>query len=744
MNETHAISREVNEFNTPLDDRYYIGLARDIIEDIHASLDEITFVRRLLSPNIRHVSQLDKDADGKIVIDVTDPHILEGMSFFTVAADHYRKHGCYTLMTPNKHPKSTYYLYWKEEKRRIKEGLVRDDGEWIPGDYYWYLNYCPIMLTKRINKESKRADRISDFANVWLGDYLFFHYKNQAEYLGQHIETLKCRGVGASFKMGSIGPRNALFKKKSKTFYVASNMQYLTKDGVLTKAWDYLDFNALNTPFPRLKLKDTQLEKRIGYKDVRSGAERGMKSDIIGLSTNDDPDKIRGKRGDIIFEEYGSYPHIKKAWNVSRDSVENGEEVFAQMCAMGTGGEEGADFEGAEDMFYHPQSYNIMPLQNVFDRNTEGKGECGFFWGSYMNRAGCYNADGMPDVTKALREIYVEFDKIRKSSSNPRILTQRRAEKAITPQDSMMRVDGTVFPVADIRDYLEKIMPNLQEFIGPHYVGDLAFDSLGKVAWRVGGYKQPIREFPLQDNKHEGAIEIFEMPHMTSGEAQRNRYIAGIDGYDDDASNTVSLGSIFILDLFTDRIVAEYTGRPKFANDFFEICRRMLIFYNAIGNYENDKKGMFGYFDRKNSLHLLSDTLQSLKDVEMVRGNLYGNKSKGTNSGRFINARARRLTADYMNTDAFGAEEGKRTLNLHKIRSIGLLLEALKWNANGNFDRISAAGMLMLLREDRQKFLENMMKSENERKTGMQFDVYFMRNSRGTLSYNTQNEKIDS
>jgi len=237
----------------------------------------------------------------------------------------------------------------------------------------------------------------------------------------------------------------------------------------------------------------------------------------------------------------------------------------------------------------------------------------------------------------------------------------------------------------------------------------------------------------LQDNKHEGAIEIFEMPHMINGEAQRNRYIAGIDGYDDDASNTVSLGSIFILDLFTDRIVAEYTGRPKFANDFFELCRRMLLFYNAVGNYENDKKGMFGYFDRKNSLHLLSDTLQSLKDVEMVRGNLYGNKSKGTNSGRFINARARRLLADYMLTDAHGEDKDKNVLNLHKIRSVGLLLEALKWNVNGNFDRISSAGMLMLLREDRQKYLENAMRSETDRSTSMAFDDYFRRNSHGTL-----------
>lgn len=725
--------RKTNEFNTPLDDAYYSDINKDIQEEINAAIDEIVFIQRLISLDMPTLEGLQHDELGRVVVDITNPHKLVNMAYFAQSADHFRKHGVYTLFPKNNHPKSPYYLYWKEEKRRIKEGLIREDGEWIPGNLYWYWNFCPIMKTRKLGT-GKRSERIHDFGDKWLGDYLFWHYIDQAKELGQHAELLKVRGIGNSFKMGAIGPRNALFFKNSKTFYVASDMQYLTKDGVISKAWDYLDFLGQNTPFPRLRLKDTQLEKKIGYKDIRSGTDKGMKGEIIGISTKDDPDKIRGKRGDILFEEYGAYPHIKKAWAVSRASVEDGDNVFAQLIAGGTGGTIGADFEGAEDMFYYPESYNIMSLANVYDRNINGDSKCGFFWGAYLNRSNCSNDDGMPDVTRAIKELYIELDRIRKSSSDPMALTQRKAEYPITPQDSMMRVDGTIFPVADIREYLETIMPKLDEFIGPHYIGDLVFDLDGKVQWRVNGHVKPIREFPLKDNKHEGAIEIFERPFLTNGEPQRGRYVAGIDPFDDDSSNTVSLGSIFILDLFTDRIVAEYTGRPKMANDFFEICRRMLMYYNAIANYENDKKGLFQYFDRKNSLYLLSDTLQSLKDVEMVKGNLYGNKSKGTNSGRFINARGRRLLADWMMTDAYGAkEEGKTILNLHKIRSIGLLLEAMKYNQNGNFDRISCGGMLMLIREDRQKFIENVMNSENKPMSGLQFDDYFLKNSKGTL-----------
>lgn len=733
-------NKHVNSYNTPLDDAYYADISREIADDIDAAISEIIFIRRLISDDMPNVSDLDRDADGRVIVDVTKPHRLERMEYFTQAADHYRKHGCYTLAPPNKHPKSAYYQFWKEEKRRIKEGFDRPDGEWIPGRLYWYWNYCPILKTKRLKASSKRSERIYDFGDIWLGDYLYYHYLHQAAEAGQHAEMMKMRGIGNSFKMGSIGPYNALMKPRSKTFYVAADMQYLTKDGVITKAWDCLDFLAEHTPFPRLRSKDTQLEKRIGYKDVKSGTERGMRSDIIGLSTKDDPDKVRGKRGDIIFEEYGAYPHIKKAWAVCRASVEDGDNVFATLFAGGTGGTVGADFEGAEDMFYYPGSYNIWSVPNVYDRNTNETTQCGFFWGAYLNRSNCYDANGMPDVTKALKELFIELDRIRKSSSDPRAVTQRRAEYPITPQDSMMKIDGTIFPVADIRDHLESILPSIETFVGPHYIGNLVFDKDGRVEWKVDGYAKPIREFPLKDNKVEGAIEIFERPFMVNGEAQRNRYIAGIDPYDDDASNTVSLGSIFILDLFTDRIVAEYTGRPKFANDFFEICRRMLMYYNAVANYENDKKGLFSYFDRKNCLYLLSDTLQSLKDVEMVRGNLYGNKSKGTNSGKFINARARRLYADYLLTPAYNMDdEAKRLLNLHKVRSVALLLETMKWDPNGNFDRVSACGMLMLLREDRQKFIENIMNKETQNRVGLQFDDYFIRNSRGTLTKNQVN-----
>jgi hypothetical protein len=68
-----------------------------------------------------------------------------------------------------------------EEVRRCHEGYVREsDGEWIPGDYYYFLNYAPMQLVKKENKKKKKGSRVFDFPAVWEGHYLKFHAIQQA------------------------------------------------------------------------------------------------------------------------------------------------------------------------------------------------------------------------------------------------------------------------------------------------------------------------------------------------------------------------------------------------------------------------------------------------------------------------------------------------------------------------------------------------------------------------------------
>lgn len=751
---------EMNEYQTPLTEDLIKDLPSEVYINMKSDIDDIIFIQRLLSDKMPRAKDLAKDEDNKIIIwaedkkgntlvdNLTHPHRLEDMDYFRPAALHFQEHGKYTLATPNAHPKSAYKLHWEEEIKRIKYGYKREsDGEWIPGDLYFYWNYCPIMLSEQDEKKKKRASRVRNFPKPWLGDYLFFHYLEAARDKGQHVECLKQRGIGWSYKGGSFGPRRAIFFKEQKTFYVAYEKEYLTKDGVLNKAWEYVDFLAKNTPFPRTRLRDSirSMELKMGYKELADNSEQGTRGEVIGISAKDDPDKPRGKRGDIFFEEYGKFPNVSDTWNVCRDSTEDGGVAFSTMIAGGTGGTEGADFAGAENMFYEPESYNIMGLANVYDRNTGGRGTCGFFWGCYLNRNLCYDKNGMPDVIKALMEVHLERYHIKQTSSDPRNLTQRKAEKPVTPQEAIMRVDGTIFPVADLREYLEEIAPQYAKMQESHYIGDL---MLGRgsipIEWRPNANRKPLIKYPhdRKDNL-EGGIEIYEMPKTNAeGQVDNWRYISGIDPIDDDiAISSVSLPSIWILDLYTDRIVAEYTGRPKFADDFFELARRLLMFYNAQSNYENNKKGLFAYFDRKNSLHLLCDTPQILKDMEMVKGQLYGNKAKGTNATAMINAWGRRLQRDWMLTEAYTQEfddEGNQAshkLNMHTIRSKPYIEELIKWNPDGNFDRVSAMGMLMILREDRIKYLESRKERGNDGEQQLAEDPYFTQNYNTRFSY---------
>jgi len=506
------------------------------------------------------------------------------------------------------------------------------------------------------------------------------------------------------------------------------------------------------TPWPKTRdLKDSwnEMHWKMGYKDPDSNAELGTKNEVMGVTLKNDADKARGKRGSyIIWEEMGKFPCILKAWNIARPSVEDGRFAFGTMIAYGTGGTEGANFAGAEELFYAPRGYNIFSLPNIFDRGTFGKTNCGFFFPEYLNRNGCYDGDGNSDVIKALVEILEERVNIKQEASDPNTLVQEKAERPITPQEAIMRKEGSVFPVADLKDFLADIMPKKSKFVSPHWVGRLGLED-GKVVWKLDDTVTPVRDYPFKDNKgKEGAIEIFEMPYEDgTGNVPHGLYIGGIDPIDDDTSGTNSLFSMFIMNTLTDRLVAEYTGRTFNVEDCYEKARRLLMFYNAQGNYENDKKGLYAYFKNKNCLHLLCDTPEIVRDMDMGTISRIGNKSKGCNSSKKLNQWGRRLQATWMVQSAYiqnEEEEEKQLLNLHKIRSIGYIKEAISWHEDINADRISAMGMLMILRADREQRIVVFNESEKGLESDSFWDRSFSPNNQNIILLNSYGEKINT
>lgn len=752
---------ELNKFQTPIES-YKDVVPEEVYNDVLEYISTVKFIDTLISTNRDYISDrsvmtyqddngnIKEYEDGRKRIDVHNPHILEDMDYFRERAIFYEKHGKYTHLIPNGNPKSEYAAFWKEELRRWKEGLVREDGEWIPGLLYFYWNYSPIWLAVQDDKNKKKASRQRKFPKPWLGDYLFFHYVDQGRSAGQHGKLLKTRGVGFSFKAAAWSPCNiyTLPGSGNPNFHLASEKTFLTGDkGIWGKMLDTLDWIADNTPFPRMRLVDGKrsMEVQMGYED-EYGIRKGLLSSVFGISLKDNPDKARGIRGPFIhYEEDGLFPNLEKAWNVNRKAVEDGGVATGYMLAGGTGGVEGSSFEGSEKLFYKPRAYNIYAIPNVFDKNADGNTQCGFFWGAYMNRNNCYDIDnGEPDVIKALFEICSDRYEVKYNSSDARAITQKKAEEPITPQEAIMRIEGTVFPVADLKEHLEEISVKRDSFLAEHYVGELVYNSEGELYWRPSADKHPIRAYDTGAMDRTGCLEIFEMPrknangHITSG-----RYIAGIDPIDSDTGG--SLFSILVMDTFTDRIVAEYTGRPRLAKDAYDIALRILKFYNAQANYESNLKGLFSHFEKYNALYLLTDVPQILKDMDMVKAtNLYGNKSKGTHANAQINSWGRLLQAEWMLAKAYANEDEIPKLNLKTLRSLGYIEECIKWNPDGNFDRVSAGGMLFILREDRYKRIEHSKKNQDVIVNKLSRDKFFDKNYKSKIAIENENKSVFS
>lgn len=701
--------------------------------DVLEFYDAIPFIQNLTSPNRKKAKDLPRK-DGKIIVSITNPHILEDMDYFRQAAIHFQKHGVYTHLYPNKNPNSEFKKFWDLERKRCLEGMVREsDGEWISGYYYFYLNYTQIQKVKII--EGDRAERVSDFPDVWDGDYIFYHYVERAEVDAKFVSILKCRGRGYSYKAGSMAARNYTHIKTSKSYLFASETEFLIRDGVMSKAIDNINFVDSHTPFGAARnYKDTETHKRASYKDTKTGVEKGRMSEIMAVTCKNDPDKGRGKRGKILwFDESGSFPGLLKVWTVAKKSVQQGKKTVGLLGTSGTGGEQGSNFEAAEELFYHGEGYGVLTYNNIWDKNA-GKATCALFVPEYLNREGCYDVDGNSDVTKALVETMFQRQLVRNNSSDPNALVMERAESPITPQEAVLRTEGSVFPIADLKEYLADIMPSVDNFVSSHYTGDLVYNAQGNLIFKFNDGKAPVREYPIKDNLNkEGCVEIYELPQRDfEGKISQLRYIAGIDPIDDDSSTTNSLPSILILDRYTDRIVAEYTGRPRTAVEFYDICIRLLEFYNATANYENDKKGLFGHFTNKQKLHLLCGNPQILKDKQLVKDTtLYGNKAVGTNSNKEINKWGRRLQADWLLLPAYGEEETHK-MNLHKVRSIGYLKELISWTPDMNADRISAMGMLMIYKEDIAKFE---VRQYTKKIKGKLDDSFFRRNEKSYANY---------
>ena len=649
-------------------------------------------------------------------------------SEFRYLAEYFEKNKAYTLI-----PSGTaqYKEFWEECREKCLNGMTNSSDIYINGYHFFYLNFVQIMARNPLtNKKEKMFPSFVDL------DWEYFQLVQYARENEKSVVTVKGRRQGYSYKAANVCIYEFTFFPQSSCLIGA----YFSKfsENTMNMVIDNSNFLNKNTEFKKQRNPDTRDEIRARYQAEVGGTKvwKGTNSSVEQVTFKSNEFAAVGKSATwLVLDEAGVFPNIIQTYNMSEPLIKDGAYYTGSCLMFGSAGSMENGSQYFEEIFTSPSKYNMLE----FDEPTNSDKKIGLFssaargrWGKCRDPKSVYygvemvDKDGNSNIEAATEDILWEREN-KKRSSDHKAFHDFITQFPLNYREAFLRSKGSIFPTQYCNERLAELETNNTE-INAIWKTKLIQTSDGVIEFSLDYIHEPIREFPIKDNKNmPGCIEIFEMPYQDT--PNFGVYIAGIDPYDDDESQTNSLGSVLIMNTLTNRIVAEYTGRPQTAKDYYENVRRLLIYYNAVANYENNKKGLFAYFENKNCLHLLCNTPRILKDQQLLKM-VYssGNNMKGTTATEQVNKYARELVKTWMYEAAYSAEDG--VTNTHTIKSIALLKELIFWNSDGNFDRVSALMMLMILKEDRFKLVAS---EEEDRLNNMANHPFF------TKHYGQQN-----
>ena len=390
----------------------------------------------------------------------------------------------------------------------------------------------------RIRFDRKFSNKVAIVDIKWLGEQeqqrcIMVDNPNHLYLTRDYIPTHN------SFKGASMLVRNYELIPGSKNFAIASEQKFLIGDGLLTKAWQIMDFIDKNTAWAKQRLKSTSMERTSGFKvkdEFGKETEQGYQSSIIGITLKNDPERIRGTRGKLfLWEEAGKFDSLMEAWSIARSSLESDDGVaFGSIqIAFGTGGTEGSSFDGLKDMFYHPESYNIYAFPNIWDEDADENQKCGFFCPQWSNMEGFdengnqrfMDKDGNSLRDLAIAECVRQRKVVQEGKGDQQLLDRFVAERPLTPAEAILELGGNIFPRKLLLNQLSKLRTNTKLQSMKHVV-DLRWDGNGGVE-AVEKKSGDITTYPLKNGeKPEGSIVIWEYPIK---DPPFGLYIAGND-----------------------------------------------------------------------------------------------------------------------------------------------------------------------------------------------------------------------
>lgn len=627
---------------------------------------------------------------------------------FRYLAINFKKNEAYTLI-PEDSPQ--YLEFWKEVKERCLYGMTNSKGVKITGNYFFYLNFCPI-LSQTEDEDNKRKRKTFNFPRFVDLDYEYFWMLEYCKENQKCLTAVKGRRQGWSYKGAAAVTHEYTFIKESKSIIGAFLGTY--SQGTTNMVIGYLNHISTHTPFGHIRnpdLKDyfmSQHQKDIGGVKVW----HGYKSSVESITFKDRPAVAAGKSASVLLlDEAGLFPNITESWGFTEPLIKDGSDYTGVAIVYGSAGDMDTGSKYFYEMFTNPRKYNMLEFEDpeqpskmigFFSSATKGR------WGQCTNpnskwyRQPMVDSDGNSNEEAAYDDI-MYMREAAKGGLDPKAIHLVTTQFPVTWQEAFLRNKGAIFSSPEMLEWLGQLetTPSLRDQVEK---GELVWRS-GKLEFQPNDELNYITDYPLNQSSTDsfvdsnGCIAIWEKPETSNGEVPYSLYIAGCDPYDMDKSNSGSLGSFFIYKRFFkpgsthDIIVAEYTGRPKFADDFYENCRKLCIYFNAKCLYENMLKGFKNYMMSKNSLqylweqpdHMIKDII---KDSKVQRG--YGiHMTRGSGGSNGIKDMCELYLKDWLYSERDDID-GNKVFNFHLIKSIALLKELIAYNVDDNFDRVIA------------------------------------------------------
>lgn len=434
---------------------------------------------------------------------------------------------------------------------------------------------------------------------------------------------------------------------------------------------------------------------RASYHDIISNTERGVMNEVIGESLKDDPEKARGKRGYILWEEAGKFKNLASAYNIAMKSVSQDGAVFATNIVFGTGGLDKENFKDLESMFYDPDSYDMLKFNNIYDKGRINT-ECCYFTPAFINPRH-KDKDGNSNVYEGYK--FLESVRLKKSKgTNPQSLAQEKTEKPYSPSEAFLKVTNNFFPAAELQTWKTEIMTSHIKDFGTYGT----FDYLGgEVKFKVNMSLTPVKEFNLDKNLNlNGCIVQYEQPYKKNNIIPENLYFICVDPYggDSQGGGKKSLGVCYVIKNVNNVsqpdncIVASYISRPDSTDEFYKNLWLLAEYYNAKIAFENDRgDGLLSYFKAKKLLRWLLPEFELGFNENMPKATVKRGFGMHMGSGK-DNVRKNqgdKYLDEWLRETRKVLETGEKVYGLNTIYDIGLIDEFSNYG-EGNFDRISA------------------------------------------------------